>query len=278
MFDRIKLVAATLSLGLAGATPTTAQIVGGAPPSTSPLAAYPGFGHNHNGDEAQYLREEVQRQQMIMRCMTTAGHSYVPVVPGRGATQPSERRSRRAPPRDPNYTHAASLPAQDRERYYLALYGVPDPNAEGGPLWDPRSETGGGCWGEALRTIRGVYAAASELVEPYIEMRRSVMRDPRVAAVTPKWVDCIRARGFPFSSPQDAAGAADAAAITKPRDADAQLRAQQAAGAGRTCATETGLAQAVSQARIEHEAEFVRVHKAQLDRHLARLRSQPPVP
>jgi hypothetical protein len=267
-----------LPLALFGATLAPAQVVRDPPATGSPLAAYPGFGHNKDADEAQYLREDAQRHQMIMRCMTAAGHRYVPVAPARNPQKATDRQSRRPPPRDPNDVHAASLSPQERERYYLALYGVPNPNAPQGPLWDPRSETGGGCWGDALRTIRGVYAAASELVEPYVAMRRAVMSDPRVTEATQRWSECVRARGFQYSSPRQLAAAEDSAAVARPRDAAAQRRPQQAMEAGRACAGESGLNQALTQARADREADFVRAHKAQLDRHLERLRNQPPTP
>jgi hypothetical protein len=118
----------------------------------------------------------------------------------------------------------------------------------------------------------------SELMQPYHEMRRSVTSHPRVIAVTRRWAGCMRARGFQYSSPRVLAGAEDAAAIARPRDVDAQRRAREAMQAGRVCADETGLSEAMAQARVEREAEFVRTHKEPLDRHLARLRNQPPPP
>jgi hypothetical protein len=50
------------------------------------------------------------------------------------------------------------LAPAERTRYYLALYAVPDPNDEAN-LWNPRSPTGGGCWGEAIREVPSVYFA-----------------------------------------------------------------------------------------------------------------------
>jgi hypothetical protein len=271
-------VAVGVTLAASSATPGKAQIVQDLPAVGSPLAAYPGFGHNKDADEAQYLREDLQRQQMIARCMTAAGHPYVPVAPARNPQKAANLASRDPPPRDPNDVHAMSLPLQGREAYYLALYGVRNPNAREGPLWDPRSATGGGCWGDALRAIRGVYAAASELVEPYIAMRRSVLRDARVTAAAQRWSECMRGRGFAYTSPQHLAAAADSAAIARPRDADTQQRFHQAIEPGRLCAGESGLNEAIAQSRADREAAFVATYKTQLDRHLERLRTQPPAP
>lgn len=97
--------------------------------ATSPLATYPGFGHNPQADEAQYRREQVSREQLIARCMQAADLRYTP-APDIQKPQRSERGQSRAAavPVDVNERYARSLSGAERTRYYVALYGVPDPN------------------------------------------------------------------------------------------------------------------------------------------------------
>src|SRR5688572_27186834 len=125
--------------------------VGAQSPQVSPLAQYPGFGHNNAADEARYRREQSARQRHIAECMRAQGFTYTPVVEQTNPSRPARERQPAALPPTANRQFAESLPADRRLAYNRALYGVDDPNDPSG-LWDPESQTGGGCWGDALRT------------------------------------------------------------------------------------------------------------------------------
>jgi hypothetical protein len=245
--------------------------------AASPLAAYPGFGHNAAADEAQYRREQTSRDQSIARCMQSAGLRYTPVADVQRPLHRETGQSRTAAaPVDVNERYARSLSGAERTRYYVALYGVPNPNGESaGALWDPRSSSGGGCWGDALRAIPGVYAARSALAADYVALRRSIRDDPRVTAAQQSWGECMRARGFAYSSPRALAASRDSAAVMKRLGPEMQQKYELAAAASPACLTESQLVSVISAVRNEKESAFVLAHKAVLDQHLQRLRSQP---
>jgi hypothetical protein len=169
------------------------------------------------------------------------------------------------------------LSSTERTRYHLALYGVPDPNDEAN-LWDPRSPTGGGCLGEAMREVPSVYAAKSQLMEPYRVMVRSVAEDARVHAAEQRWAACMRQGGYEYASPLALHAEVDRAAIHgTPAGlsvADVQRRNQEARQVARECNSSSGLDSTLATVRTEKEAEFVRAHKDVLERHLERQRSQ----
>ncbi len=262
-----------LLIGTIAVSPAHAQGVAAA----SPLAAYPGFGHNALADEAQYQREHSSREQSIARCMETAGLRYTPAADVQSPQHHESGQSRAAAaPVDVNERYARSLSVPERTRYYVALYGVPDPNDErAGALWDPRSSTGGGCWGEALRAIPGVYAARSALAADYVALRRSIRDDPRVIAAEQRWGECMRARSFAYSSPRALLASRDTAAVMKTLRPEMQQIYESAVAASPACVTGSGLDSAIGTVRSEKEAAFVLEHKAVLDQHLQRLRSQP---
>lgn len=253
---------------LAISTLATAQV----PPRQSPLAQFPGFGHDHQADRARYRRQEIAREQAIARCMQEAGFPYTP-TPSRLNPQFANAKAARAAQQDPNLQYAASLVSAERTRYYLALYGVPDPN-DPSNLWDPRSPSGGGCWGEALREIPSVYAAQSQLNEAFLAMVRSVNQDPRVQTAERTWADCMQNRGYQYASPRDMTAAVHRAGLRGPPPAAERERHRQALAAGRECRVSTGLDAVVETVRVERETEFVLTHKAILENHAAVQRSQ----
>ncbi|MFN2564462.1 MAG: hypothetical protein ABR499_05555 [Gemmatimonadaceae bacterium] len=246
------------------------------PPAQSPLAEYPGFGHDHQADTARFQRQEAAREQAIARCMQRSGFEYTSMP---AVVNPRIPRAREALPtrQHPKARYVASLGPAERTRYNLTLYGVPDPNDEEN-LWDPRSPTGGGCWGEAMREIASVYAANSELMAPYLAMVRSVAQDARVQAAERRWAECMRARGYQYASPLALHSEVDRAAVQGPPPgrtmAEVQQRNQEARAAARECNSSAGLDSTMKSVRAEKEGEFVRDHKDVLDRHRERQRSQ----
>jgi hypothetical protein len=176
-------------------------------------------------------------------------------------------------PQDPNARYAASLSPERRTQYNLTLYGVPDPNDEEN-LWDPTSPTGGGCWGEAIRAIRSVFAAKSELMAQHLAMERAIAQDPRVRAAEQRWSACMRSRGFSYERPQSMPAKQDSAAIRGVFTPKLERDYRRALEASPACVAAVGLDSVKAAVRFEREAEFVRAHKHVLDRHVERLRQQ----
>jgi hypothetical protein len=232
----------------------------------SPLAAYPGFGHDHQADEARYRRQELAMHRYIAQCMQQAGFEYTLVSSAVNAP---------APP-DPNKPYVASLSPERRTRYNLTLYGVPDPNDEEN-LWDPRSPTGGGCWGEAMRAIPSVFKAHSELMAEWLAMQHTIARDPRVRAGEERWSECMRSRGFSYARPQSIRAQEDSAAVRGALTPELERRHREALKVAPECVKAVRLDSIKAAVRVEKEAEFVRAHKQVLDRHPARLRDQLPL-
>jgi hypothetical protein len=240
----------------------------------SPLAAYPGFGRQRDPDESRYRRQEIAKERYIAHCMQQAGFQYTPTPSV--VNPPARRRTRMSLPQDPNERYAASLSTERRTRYNLTLYGVPDPNDEEN-LWDPRSDTGGGCLGESIRAIRSVFAAKGELMSEYLTMERSISRDPRVQAAERRWSECMRSRGFSYARPQSIPAREDSAAIRGAHTPELERQSRQALEAAPACAAAVGLDSIKAVVRVDKETEFVRTHKHVLDRHVERLRQQQPL-
>jgi hypothetical protein len=203
--------------------------------------------------------------------MQQAGFQYTPTP---SVVNPPPR-----PPslrQDPNERYAASLSPARRTRYNLTLYGVPDPNDEGN-LWNPSSDTGGGCWGQAMRAIRSVYAAQSQLMSRFHAMERSIARDPRVRDAEQRWSACMRSRGFSYAAPRSIPARQDSAAGRGALTPELERHTRQAQEAAPACATAVGLDSVKAAVRVEKEAEFVRTHKLLLDRHVELLRQQEPL-
>jgi hypothetical protein len=238
--------------------------------SASPLAAYPGFGRARDPDASRYRRQEIAKERYIAHCMHRAGFEYTPAPSVINPPAPSPPSSR------PIDRYVASLSAERRTRYYLTLYGIPDPYDEEN-LWDPRSDTGGGCWGEAMRAIRSVYAAQGELMSQFLAMERSIARDPRVQAAERRWSECMRSRGFSYARPQSILAREDSAAIRRAHTPELERQSRQALEAAPACATAVGLDSVKAVVRVDKETEFVRTHKHVLDRHVERLRQQQPL-
>lgn len=226
----------------------------GGVPKISPLSVYPGFGHNDRADETRFIREEAERERTIASCMRDAGFRYNP-APSVAVTGPFlNPTGKSAGPIDQNERYARSLTDDKRRDYYMALYGVPDPN-DPTNLWDPRSTTGGGCSGTALRAVPGVYAGRSALIEEYETMLTEVRADGRVKQAEAKWAECATSKGLSFATPTAAY-------------ADLDLNPQGSAARKlliAECAASSGLNDIAAEVRAEHEARFVTRHKATLE-------------
>jgi len=243
-----------------------AQSAGQKPPPRSALAAYPGFGHNAESDMRAFASDNAKRQQMIAQCMRAAGYEYYPEIGiiVRTAAAPIQERRRR-PAQSRNDTYRKGLPADKLQQYNMALFGVPDPHSET-QLWDPSSPTGGGCWGEALRSVRGVFDASRALTREYVEMRRSVVEDPRVRAAEAKWASCMAGKGHDFEKVSDVRAAVFNRGEVPGKQQVPVERLDELAAASDACLAEANFADAENAARMDAENAFVRAHKATLDR------------
>lgn len=235
-------------------------------PAASPLAAYPGFGHDQERDRRAFAADEARRQQEIARCMKDAGFQYVSEVSRTVSAADAARMGRRSAraPESPNERYRQSLTAEQRTKYNIALYGVPDPN-DPANLWNPASGTGGGCWGEAMRAFNGVYAGANAVQNDFWDMRQGIGRDRRVVAATQKWSVCMKGRGFNIDSLQELAGAQANMGMIRDKPTLTAEQVEAATAASGECLGESDYEAALTSATVEAETAFVQKHKAVLD-------------
>ena len=222
-----------------------------AAPRQSPLAAYPGFGHDAAADEGRYTSEESARENLIASCMRRHGFRYVPepsVVADDSTTAADAFAA------GPNERYTASLTRRQWRRYSLALAGVPDAN-------DPGAGPSGGCILDAHDAIPGVFAALNALREPYEDMQDRITADRRVVAATGRWGRCMRSQGHSYASPEQLAAAPDMAPATPAAQYEAAVRA------GVRCEQQARLPAAIAQATVDHETEFVEQYRDVLERY-----------
>lgn len=244
----------------------------------SPLAAYPGFGHDAAADEARYEAEELARERMVAACMAAEGFEYEPApsVSLDGFDTPEAAMAFLRS--DPNEEYLRGLDAAERQRYDLALYGVANPDSpRAEDLHDPESLVGGGCLASAHRQISGVFATRNELREELRDLERAFLADPRVAAAERVWSACMSAAGFDHATPRALRASLDrtldrlrAASAAESAFEAAMVTHRAAEAAGQTCAASTGFAPKVRTVRVEYERRLVDRHRPLLDRHAQR--------
>ena len=232
----------------------------------SALAQFPGFGHNPQEDEARFQREEIAREQIIARCMRSAGFEYTPVVSIRDTV-------------DQNDSYISKLGEGRRADYFLALYGTRNPDSE-----EADSATSGGCRAIALDSIPGVYYARSLLAEQFIALRRDIAEDPRIVAANNAWSQCMWARGEQHPSLEAMLRARDDLALSadtaSTQSAQARLSSMQAqwenaTPTSRACSALPSLAAVRARVQEDYEARFVSSHREVLERFLNQLSSEP---
>jgi hypothetical protein len=252
---------------------------GASEPLTSPLAAYPGFGHDAVADENRFDGEEQARENMIADCMQRQGFYYAPTQSFYDDGSMTREEAYDVANADPNSQYTAALSPDEWERYSFALAGVPDAN-------DPDTASIGGCIGEAHAAVPGVFAAYNALREPYEAMQRSVAWDSQVVAAKLRWIWCMLSAGFwsattttfqaeldddAWESPTAAVAETEAEATaetTSGADLDAAVVAifEKARAAGESCAATAGVDAAVQVATIARETTFVDQYRDVLDR------------
>ncbi|MEC4817059.1 MAG: hypothetical protein SAK29_27890 [Scytonema sp. PMC 1069.18] len=238
-----------------------------------PLAKYPGFGHNLETEEERFNQEAKARELLIARCMQLKNLPYnTSTVVTENNDEPEQDITT---VKDPNVSYAESLSSQKRREYYLALYGVPDPNASSADeLYNPNAPGGSGCQGEAFSAITGVFAASSALKEEYIALQKSILEDSRVQAAEQRWSVCMKKQGYEYESTSDLRAEFDKGEAQSRSIPELRHQHQQATIAGNMCAKEVGLSNIIAQVRSEKEAKFVAENKEFLDQHLERLNNE----
>lgn len=257
------LIATAASATLAGLA--YAQSTANKLPPASLLAEYPGFGHRSDEDLRAFVADEAKRQQIIFQCMRDAGFEYYPETAAVVRNNPTPAAAGRKPrQKSRNAVYREGLPADKLKQYNLKLFGVTDPNSMT-DLWDPNSPTGGGCSGDALRGVKGVFDASRSLGREYVAMRRSVSRAPKVTAAEANWAKCMAGRGHQFGSVAELRSAVYNQGEVPDRPKVPVDRLPAANAASEACLAESGYADAERAALTEAESGFVREHKAKLD-------------
>lgn len=273
---RVVLVFAVLAgIGLLGWQFTSiAQVVQPTVRYASPLAMYPGFGHDLVADEARFDRESMARELLIEQCMAQKGYTYEVVPPIRASSTISSGEIVTAMD-DPNVRYAESLSAGQRVNYYMALYGVADPNAlSADELYDKDHPGGGGCQGQAFATIPGIYAIRGQLNEEYIKLRRAMTEDSRVHAAEEDWSACMADLGYEYGTPRDVLAEMDEATLTGEVTEAFEQQHRKATEDGRACGAKTNLDATIADVRAELETTFIEEHQITLDQHVEQLAEQ----
>lgn len=220
------------------------------------LQDYPGFRSDSNADENQFQDEENSRETMIAECMLVQGFLYEPapsVVVEISAESDFQEVANQFV--DPNANYINSLSPFEREAYFLALVGVADPDVlEASSL--PDFSVGGGCTGEALREIPGVYAAKNQLRDAIDAMQASADTDPALLEANRQWSQCMQTRGFDFSSPEAVPAMLDDYLLDSAGDVDkSDEYYQQVVSTSQQC--EQLIAPILNDIRNKYEQKFV---------------------
>lgn len=228
---------------------------------------------------ARAVDDERRVQHQITACMEAHGFSYVPFVPELEAViastlSPQAFASQygfgivhQPPPLtvsddDPNKQVLDSLSPNARETYVSALYSEPS-----------HGSYGGGCAGAANELV---HSHRDTLLAPVRKemaaIQREVDRDPRVAAAADEWVGCMRRAGVGLGSRADLRTTIETEVLIPLRS----ISRPDSAGIEMIAARERALAvvtyrcdQALMAVQLatsgEYEAEFIRVHRGELD-------------
>jgi len=229
----------------------------------TPLSEYSGF-QDFNKDKQRYEKEQQIREKLTAECMKDKGYSYFPtrsieVAPEMGLG-PEELMDLT---KDPNEEHVKQLASEEYKAYYMALYGVPDPNAEDLSI---DFNTGGGCAGEAMRSTLSVFAARIKLAKEYRAMEEAIKDDPAVVSAKQNMLRCMEAKGY-SSSPPDAPSPDDIERLSREDPEKMQqivLDAVKRQVVSSDCLSP--LNEAKLKARIKHEKEFVEKYQDVLER------------
>ncbi len=237
------------------------------PPKT-PLEKYPGFrtGDDMRIDEEQYMEDERARQAYIAECMQKKAFLYHPeegrlVEAGEMLSQEDIQEIMH----DPNEDYLQQLGPGEREAWYMALVGVPDPYRED---VDIDVENDGGCVGESLRKIPGVFAARIQLKEEYDRLEEKIKNDPEVVFARQERDRCLDAKGYLSAFPPglDPKGSSErlSALLSDPEKSRILLEyGMEREMALKKCSPV--LEQAEYAAAVRHEKRFIEQHRDVLE-------------
>ena len=236
----------------------------------TPLAAYPGFGHDPVADEEQFVEDEMKREKVIAECMDEAGFIYEPALSVLVDDSMTEAELLAAM-KDPNDLYLSSLSPGETEAYNLALYGVVDPNAESSddlPDFEAVDERSG-CVGIAHGKIPGVFSTYNLLRDEFRAMRGAIESDPAVVAAEKDWAACMEGHKYDFDAPSDIRRSLDERALAisqeralTPGDLEAlEDDVLRASAIARQCGAETGFEDVIRDVTAVYEAKFVETYK-----------------
>ena len=100
---------------------------------------------------------------------------------------------------DSDEKYLSQLFEAERLAYNLALYRIPDPNAEDAESYgnvDPNA-----CWSIANRKIPGVYSVSGELAGERRALDKPIASGKRIEDGVRIWSRCMEAKGFRYESP-----------------------------------------------------------------------------
>ncbi|MFI6522906.1 hypothetical protein ACIBF1_45640 [Spirillospora sp. NPDC050679] len=223
-----------------GGSPETGRGARPVPDSPAPITSTPspsGPGRLPALPMRAYMIDESQRHQLAKAeavltraCMKRFGFQYTPPALTSGLRAPTKEDSQSGelPMTDPKFaaTHGyrdrGTAGSRPRPRLGLSEQGLlvltgPEgapPNRRGsGTAQAVRGQRipAHGCMGEARRTLGGEEAVKTAFGDPelvtgiVLESYFRTTTEPRVKAVFGKWSACMKARGFDYASPVDAA-------------------------------------------------------------------------
>ncbi|MGH2760288.1 MAG: calcium-binding protein [bacterium] len=180
-----------------------------------PLDPYPGFGFTPEGrlrDQTIAFWEDFHQEELTRECMEAAGFQYsedatnshealVEVAAGLGV-QPIYGSPE---PGQLNSTFVASLSSEEADRYYLTVLGESRDSIEGIDEYgvlpagaDPNTFASGGCVGDAMEAIPGIWASKKALADELTEVREQAS-----AAAAATYPACPARHGRVASSPDE---------------------------------------------------------------------------
>ncbi len=219
------------------------------------------------------MLEEQQREQMVAECMKNRGFKYAPaqtIVIRHDDNYTVQELLDMLEQPDPDDEYLSPLSEAERLAYNLALYGIPDPNAEDAEAYenvDPNA-----CWSIANRKIPGIYSIAGELAEERRALDKAIASDKKIEDVVRTWSRCMEAKGFQYESPNAIKTAMGDLEISLRNEDPNKVRQQVIAAfepvmtAGKSCDQKVGLSDITKRVIYERERAFVDERRNLLER------------
>ncbi len=164
----------------------------------------------------------------------------------------------------PDDAYLDHLSKEERIAYNMALYGIPDPNAEDAEAH--KNANPDACHNLASRKIPGIYAIAGMLADERRALDDAITSDARIEAALHEWSRCMEAKGFQYESPDAIIIAIQNLEYALGNNDPDKVRQQiidkfnATMTAGKSCDQEVGLSTTTKQVTYEHERRFVEEH------------------